>query len=267
MSPDEVTNQNLQFADGGYRVEDISKDSFQEWSNTSLALVIPNPEIIEDDDEQSLGLALADYKSPQKVYSDDGVQAYLSHTQYFKGRESTLQVGLISDLPMSTVDNLISSGLLTIMFLNNNRSLYQRAFKRGIAIDPSPNDEGNLVFRLYGRSSKQIDYATKILEKFDDFQPKEFMFNNAVKLLKDFYDGFDEQDISDQLDWYTDNTLKQSGNIYSKKQIMNAINNASFANVLSFQKVFKSSLYIDIYGHGIFAPESMTSFAQNARNI
>ena len=75
------------------------------------------------------------------------------------------------------------------------------------------------------------------------------MFNNAVKLLKDFYDGFDEQDISDQLDWYTDNTLKQSGNIYSKKQIMNAINNASFANVLSFHKVFKSSLYIDIYGH------------------
>jgi protease-3 len=267
VSPDEVTDQNLQFADGGYRVEDISKESFQEWSNTSLALVIPNPEVIEDDDEQSLGLALADYKSPKKVYSDDGVQAYLSHTQYFKGRESTLQVGLISDLPMSTVDNLISSGLLTIMFLNNNRSLYQRAFKRGIAIDPSPNDEGNLVFRLYGRSSKQIDYATKILEKFDDFQPKEFMFNNAVKLLKDFYDGFDEQDISDQLDWYTDNTLKQFGNIYSKKQIMNAINNASFANVLSFQKVFKSSLYIDIYGHGLFAPESMTSFAQNARNI
>ena len=267
VSPDEVTDQNLQFADGGYRVEDISKESFQEWSNTSLALVIPNPEVIEDDDEQSLGLALADYKSPKKVYSDDGVQAYLSHTQYFKGRESTLQVGLISDLPMSTVDNLISSGLLTIMFLNNNRSLYQRAFKRGIAIDPSPNDEGNLVFRLYGRSSKQIDYATKILEKFDDFQPKEFMFNNAVKLLKDFYDGFDEQDISDQLDWYTDNTLKQSGNIYSKKQILNAINNASFANVLSFQKVFKSSLYIDIYGHGLFAPESMTSFAQNARNI
>ena len=151
--------------------------------------------------------------------------------------------------------------------MNNNRSLYQRAFKRGIAIDPSPNDEGNLVFRLYGRSSKQIDYATKILEKFDDFQPKEFMFNNALKLLKDFYDGFDEQDISDQLDWYTDNTLKQSGNIYSKKQIMNAINNASFANVLSFQKALKSSIYIDIYGHGLFAPESMTSFAQNARNI
>ena len=48
---------------------------------------------------------LAGYKTPQKVYSADGVQAYLSHTQNFSGKESTLQIGLISELPIINLDN------------------------------------------------------------------------------------------------------------------------------------------------------------------
>ena len=43
---------------------------------------------------------LAGFETPQKVFSSDGVQAYLSHTQNFSGKESMLQIGLISELPI-----------------------------------------------------------------------------------------------------------------------------------------------------------------------
>ena len=224
--------------------------------------MIPAAELIEDDDTTSFK-ALADYKTPQKVYSSDGVQAYLSHTQNFSGKESTLQIGLISELPIINLDNYVASGLLTVMFIQKNRRFYQTVYKRGIAFDPSPNDQGNMIFRFYGRSSKQIQYAKQLLQKYSEFIADERTFKNAAKILVDYYEGFDEQDISDQLDWYTDNAIKRPPNIYSKKQILGALKKFKLSDVQAFQQDLNQSIFLDIYGHGLFSPEEFKLFASD----
>ena len=201
------------------------------------------------------------------MYSSDGVQAYLSHTQNFSGKESTLQIGLISELPIINLDNYIASGLLTIMFIQKNRRFYQTVYKRGIAFDPSPNDQGNMIFRFYGRSSKQIQYAKQLLQKYSEFIADERTFKNAAKILVDYYEGFDEQDISDQLDWYTDNAIKRPPNIYSKKQILGALKKFTLSDVQAFQQDLNQSIFLDIYGHGLFSPEEFRLFASDSRNI
>jgi len=266
VGPNEEINTQLQFADGGYRVEQIQASDFTNWEKSKYALVIPAAELIEDDETTSFK-ALADYKTPQKVYSSDGVQAYLSHTQNFSGKESTLQIGLISELPIINLDNYVASGLLTVMFIQKNRRFYQTVYKRGIAFDPSPNDQGNMIFRFYGRSSKQIQYAKQLLQKYSEFIADERTFKNAAKILVDYYEGFDEQDISDQLDWYTDNAIKRPPNIYSKKQILGALKKFTLSDVQAFQQDLNQSIFLDIYGHGLFSPEEFRLFASDSRNI
>ena len=266
VGPNEEINTQLQFADGGYRVEQIKASDFTNWEKSKYALLIPAAELIEDDETNSFK-ALADYKTPQKVYSSDGVQAYLSHTQNFSGKESTLQIGLISELPIVNLENYIASGLLTIMFIQKNRRFYQTVYKRGIALDPSPNDQSNMIFRFYGRSSKQIQYAKQLIQKYSQFAPDERTFKNATKILRDYWEGFDEQDISDQLDWYTDNAIKRPPNLYSKKQILNTLNNFQLSDVEVFQKELNQSIFLDIYGHGLFSPDEFKLFASDARDL
>jgi protease-3 len=266
VGPNEEINTQLQFADGGYRVEQIKASDFTNWEKSKYALLIPAAELIEDDETSSFN-ALADYKTPQKVYSSDGVQAYLSHTQNFSGKESTLQIGLISELPIVNLENYIASGLLTVMFIQKNRRFYQTVYKRGIALDPSPNDQSNMIFRFYGRSSKQIQYAKQLIQKYSQFAPDERTFKNATKILRDYWEGFDEQDISDQLDWYTDNAIKRPPNLYSKKQILNALNNFQLSDVEVFQKELNQSIFLDIYGHGLFSPDEFKLFASDARDL
>tara|TARA_B110000483_G_scaffold136729_1_gene163506 strand:+ start:239 stop:3043 length:2805 start_codon:yes stop_codon:yes gene_type:complete len=266
VGPDEEINKQLQFADGGYRVEEIKESDFINWEKSEYALAIPVAELIEDDESASVEM-LAGYKTPQKVYSADGVQAYLSHTQNFSGKESTLQIGLISELPITNLENYIASGLFTVMFIQKNRRFYQRAFKRGIALDPSPDDQGNMIFRFYGRSSKQIQYAKQLIQKYSDFTADERTFKNAAKILLDYYEGFDEQDISDQLDWYTDNAIKRPPNIYSKNQILNALQEFKLEDVEVFKEKINQSIFLDIYGHGLFSPEEFRLFASDSRKI
>tara|TARA_B100000530_G_C15915823_1_gene471188 strand:- start:711 stop:2009 length:1299 start_codon:yes stop_codon:yes gene_type:complete len=210
---------------------------------------------------------LAGFETPQKVFSSDGVQAYLSHTQNFSGKESMLQIGLISELPIKNLENYMASGLLTVMFIQKNRRFYQRAYKRGIALDPSPDDQGNMIFRFYGRSSKQIQYAKQLIQKYSEFVPDERTFKNATKIVRDYYEGFDEQDISDQLDWYTDNAIKRPPNIYSKKQILDALEKLNLADIENFQGTLNRSIFLDIYGHGLFSPEEFSLFASESRDI
>ena len=104
VGPNEEINQQLQFADGGYRVEDIEELDFINWKKSQYALAIPDAELIEDNDTASNKM-LAGFETPQKVFSSDGVQAYLSHTQNFSGKESMLQIGLISELPIKNLEN------------------------------------------------------------------------------------------------------------------------------------------------------------------
>ena len=266
VGPNEEINQQLQFADGGYRVEDIEELDFINWKKSQYALAIPDAELIEDSDTASNKM-LAGFETPQKVFSSDGVQAYLSHTQNFSGKESMLQIGLISELPIKNLENYMASGLLTVMFIQKNRRFYQRAYKRGIALDPSPDDQGNMIFRFYGRSSKQIQYAKQLIQKYSEFVPDERTFKNATKIVRDYYEGFDEQDISDQLDWYTDNAIKRPPNIYSKKQILDALEKLNLADIENFQGTLNRSIFLDIYGHGLFSPEEFSLFASESRDI
>ena len=266
VGPNEEINQQLQFADGGYRVEDIEELDFINWKKSQYALAIPDAELIEDNDTASNKM-LAGFETPQKVFSSDGVQAYLSHTQNFSGKESMLQIGLISELPIKNLENYMASGLLTVMFIQKNRRFYQRAYKRGIALDPSPDDQGNMIFRFYGRSSKQIQYAKQLIQKYSEFVPDERTFKNATKIVRDYYEGFDEQDISDQLDWYTDNAIKRPPNIYSKKQILDALEKLNLADIENFQGTLNRSIFLDIYGHGLFSPEEFSLFASESRDI
>ena len=266
VGPNEEINQQLQFADGGYRVEDINELDFINWERSQYALAIPDAELIEDDDTTSNEM-LAGFETPQKVFSSEGVQAYLSHTQNFSGKESMLQIGLISELPIINLENYMASGLLTFMFIQKNRRFYQRAFRRGISLDPSPDDQGNMIFRFYGRSSRQIQFAKQLIQKYSEFVPDERTFKNATKIVRDYYEGFDEQDISDQLDWYTDNTIRRPPNIYSKKQILDALQKLNLADIEKFQKALNKSIFLDIYGHGLFSPKEFSLFASESRNI
>ena len=92
ISPTEITNQDLRYADGGFRFEELDLEIFNYNLSEDYALSIPAPEVI-DEEASTENKSIEGFEKPQLVYRDNGVQAYLSHTQNFSGREGTLHIG------------------------------------------------------------------------------------------------------------------------------------------------------------------------------
>lgn len=266
ISPTEITNQDLRYADGGFRFEELDLEIFNYNLSEDYALSIPIPEVI-DEEASTENKSIKGFEKPQLVYRENGVQAYLSHTQNFSGREGTLHIGLISPQPISNVDNLVSSFLLHAMFVKKNRGFLQRAAKRGTFISPIPNQQGNITFRFFGRSGKQVGYAEEIIKRYVEFEFTDGMLKDAIKLYKDNYASLAQEGISTQLDFYTSLTTKQPPSLYSVKQILGSLDNSNIQAVRKFHAEILGSSFLDIYGHGLFDPEDITQLALVTRGI
>lgn len=95
ISPDEDINVTLEYADGGYRVTDLALD-LQSSNDIFANLKLPEPQIINLDVEEALFTSSGEYDVPKKIFDEPGVQAFLSHTQNFMGREGVLVLNLKS---------------------------------------------------------------------------------------------------------------------------------------------------------------------------
>ena len=268
ISSDEIIDTQLKFADGGYRSEELNYDLLKRSSDTNLLVKLPDPQIIVlDEDEPELAFSDG-FKTPKKIFSSDGVQAYLSHTQNFRGREGTLFVNLKSSVASKTAESMTYAFILNDVFRKKHRTIYQRAFQRsGVRIFSQFDSEGNTVFGFLGRSSTQLKYANELLTKFASFQLKERDLNNAIKALKDSYDSISEQGISSQLSYYASTTTKQGPFFFSKKEILSSLDTATLEGLNDYHKKFMESVFIDIFSHGLEAEEKITSFAANTREL
>ena len=112
--------------------------------NLNINLSLPEPQVIELDDQDTLLAASSGFAVPQKIYSDDGIQAFLSHTQNFVGREGALLINLKSPLPSNNAENLTYAFILNAVFRKKHRTIYQRAYQRnGVRIFSDFDPEGN----------------------------------------------------------------------------------------------------------------------------
>jgi hypothetical protein len=252
ISPDEEVQIDLKYADGGYRVADLNFNEY-DLSILSADLSLPEPQVINlDDSEDILFTSSGQYDTPKKIIDQNGVQAFLSHTQNFIGRESVLIINLKSSVPSSSAENLTYAFISNAVFRKKHRLIFQRAFQRnGVSIFANYDPEGNATFGLLGRTSTQIKHASELLTKFANFQYTERDLKDGVKALRDSFDSISEQGIPAQLGYYAATATKQGPFLFSKNEISAALDKATLEGLNNFYNEYIASIFIDIFSHGI----------------
>ncbi len=268
ISPDEEVQVDLKYADGGYRVTNLNFDDYDS-SLLFAGLSLPEPQVINlDDSEEALFTSSGQYDTPKKILDQKGMQAFLSHTQNFMGREGVLIVNLKSSVPSKSAENLTYAFISNAVFRKKHRLIFQRARQRnGVNIFANYDSEGNATFGLLGRTSTQIKYASDLLTKFANFKYTERDLKDGVKALRDSFDSISEQGISAQLSYYAATATKQGPFFFSKKEISAALDKATLEGLTNFHKEYVSSIFIDIFSHGIESPDKIISFANEIRDI
>ena len=66
LSPDEETDIDLKYADGAFRVEEISQQEINSWGDSEIAILLPEPEIISLDDSEDKIVVSKEFETPQR---------------------------------------------------------------------------------------------------------------------------------------------------------------------------------------------------------
>ena len=266
INPNEKIDTELVYADGGYRVTDISSQELSDWQQQSLTVSLAKAQALEQEDITEFALD-GDYSVPRKIYSESGMQVFYSQSTHHKGREGVLNVAINSPEPPKSAEHLVNASLLNIIFIKENQKVLQRAQQRnGIMISPAPNGAGNMVFRLFGRSNKQFKLANKLTEQFKQLEMSEDEFKTALTLYKNSLESLGEVKLADQLAFYAMGLTRRAPYLFSLASIKKALNNVTLSSVKAMHSKILANNFVDIYAHGNFAPEKLIEFAKQTRS-
>tara|TARA_B110000003_G_scaffold144631_1_gene145714 strand:+ start:1641 stop:4424 length:2784 start_codon:yes stop_codon:yes gene_type:complete len=266
LSPDESTSIDLKYADGSYRVETIPQDDLTNWGNTDIAIYLPEPEVISFDDKDDITFASKEFETPQIVFSEKGVQAFLSQSKDHKNNKGIMQVKFMSPTSGKSAQVEAELSIILYHFFKKNRGKLAKAYRgAGISIIPQPDQYGNLGFTFIGRSLSQIKYANQLMESFASFEIKDWEVQNAIKIILDSLEDSEEDDISNQLFTYDSELDKTSR--WNRTQVISAMKNVTRQSILKTHKDYMSTTFLDIYAYGNYNPAKVKIFAKDLRDI
>ena len=263
--PDEISDIELQYADGAYRVESFSPERLNKFSNLNIALSLPEPEAIEDEQDFRL-VQSSKFKRPTRILEDLGVQAYLSSSQDHQGKDGIMNLVFRSPITSENVKNLVSANILTAAFQRKNLRIIQRAGQRGAFVIPAVNGVGNSLISMSGRTKRHIQYANDLVDKFIEFEISERSLQDIKKLYVDSYESISELAVADQLEYHALTITKQAPYLYSQKQFLSALESVTLEDVKEIHKQILESSFIDVYAHGNYNSDQVIEFARSVRN-
>ena len=265
IGPDEISDIDLQYADGAYRVESFAPERLNEFSGLGIALRLPEPEVIEDDQEFKIA-QLENFKKPKKIFDDAGAQAYLSNSQDHQGKDGIMNLVFRTSATSENVNNLVSANLLMAAFQRKNLRIIQRAGQRGAFVIPAVDGVGNPLISMSGRTKRHIQYANDLIDKFLEFEITERSLKDLKKLYADSYESISELAVADQLEYHALTITKQAPYLYSQKQFLSALNSVTLDDVKEIHKKILESSFLDIYAHGNYNSDQIVEFAKSIRS-
>ena len=265
LSPDEETDIDLKYADGAFRVEEISQQEINSWGDNEIAILLPEPEIISLDDSEDKIVVSKEFETPQIVYVSDGVQAFLSQSKNHKNNKGIMQMKFMSPTSGKSAQIEAELSIIIYHFLKKNRRILQKAYQgAGIQIIPSPDQYGNLGFIFVGRSLKQINYANELIESFVAFEMKDWELDNSIKVILDSLEKSEEDSISNQLFVYDGQVNKTTR--WTRDQVVEAMKDVTLESVIKTHKDFMGTSFLDIYAYGNYESGKLKTFAKKVRN-
>ncbi len=266
ISPKEAADIPLTFADGSYRVVNISSDESQQWAQLNTDLKLPEAEIIKQEKTTIVELD-EDFTTPKKIHQESGVQVFFSQSQLEGRKEGIINIALAPDVAKIDVNYQVGTSLLNLIFSKQNTRFIQRAQKRkGITVFQTLNTSANPLFVLVGRSKNQLALANELLQNFAKMEIDRNDFENAYDLFKNSIDSLTELELDQQLDLYAANVAQHPSHLYSRKTLLAALERINIDSLKKLHQEILKNSYIDIFAHGNFEPKALVAFANENRS-
>ncbi|UUA72193.1 insulinase family protein [Cellvibrio sp. QJXJ] len=263
VSNNEVTDQPVPYYEGSYAVKKFSAAELKAWANSGKKMQFQLPPENDLFTDKPAPIVAATHSKPQKLVEQQGVEAWLVHTQHFQEDKGFVELNLNIDFAYNGIEQLVAANLLADIYKMHQTSLVDRAGRAGISIGLDLTAEKGQAFSIYGYTEKQAGLVQTLLQDYVALTVSDEDLAKAKdRFVKTIANNKKEIPIRQAFNRF--GLLTRAKGNWDDAEVIAAAEKITLAQVQAHHKAVLANHLLRVYAAGNFTDGSITALATAA---
>lgn len=262
MHSEAPAEQKIPWYEGRFGVENIGAEERWRWQQLSGGFTLALPEendLFTTDKTEEI---TPKYMTPVPVAESEGLEAWLSHSQYHPSEQGYIQIQFNSDIAQQSAKNWVLSDLLNRVFALNTMALRDKAGRAGISIGiERPKD--NHALTLTGYTEKHPLLYKRLLEQWLKIDINELAFSTVTDGFSQWLEGQKKQEPYRQLFAELNRLMKDAA--WTEEALRDALNSITREDLQAYHRELMSANRIRIFAFGNYSEQTVQEIATLTR--
>jgi protease-3 len=180
INPTEKADTPVPFFDGKYSIRDISAAEFARWDSLASKHTFNLPPLNDLFTDKPAPIVDNLYLKPHQVVSQAGVEAYLTHPEYYREDKGQVSVQINVDFSLKSPKDIVLSALINDIYNKQTMTLADRAGRASLGIAATVMDANSQGIFISGYTTKHPLLLQQMLTEFSALDISDKAFHEAL---------------------------------------------------------------------------------------
>mgnify|MGYP003575368341 CR=1 FL=1 len=265
VSPNEKAETPVPFFDGKYSIRDISREEFARWDALEKTYKFNLPPLNDLFTDAPAPIVENLYLKPHQVISQAGVEAYLTHPEFYREDKGQLSLQINVDFAKSSPRQAVLASLVNEVYNKQNMTLIDRAGRASLGVNLRLTVTNSQGIFISGYTTKHEQLLTQLLKNFVELPVTDQWFAEAKDSVEKGLLNSKKNHVFRQLFGDLGRVTVKNG--YSEDEQLAALQAITKADVIAYQDAVKKNALLRLFAVGNYTEAQVKHFAQTAAGI
>lgn len=265
VSPNEKAETPVPFFDGKYSIRDISREEFARWDALEKTYKFNLPPLNDLFTDAPAPIVENLYLKPHQIISQAGVEAYLTHPEFYREDKGQLSLQINVDFAKSSPRQAVLASLVNEVYNKQNMTLIDRAGRASLGVNLRLTVTNSQGIFISGYTTKHEQLLTQLLKNFVELPVTDQWFAEAKDSVEKGLLNSKKNHVFRQLFGDLGRVTVKNG--YSEDEQLAALQAITKADVIAYQDAVKKNALLRLFAVGNYTEAQVKHFAQTAAGI
>jgi protease-3 len=265
VNPGEKADTPVPFFDGKYSIRDITAEEFSRWDSLAVKHTFNLPPLNDLFTDKPAAIVENLYLKPHQVISQPGVEAYLTHPEFYREDKGQVAVQINVDFAQKSPKEIVLSNLVNDIYNKQTMTLSDRAARASLGISVAVMDANSQGIVISGYTTKHPQLLQKMLDEFVALDITDKAFHEAMDSYREALANSKKNHVYRQLFGHAKRLT--GGAPWPEKDLAAAAQKITRADVIAFHSAIKRDPLLRIFAVGNYTEAQVKDMALAAAQV
>lgn len=265
VNQNEKTDTPVPFFDGSYAIRDITSEEFARWDSLAKQHKFNLPPLNDLFTDKPAPIVDNLYLKPHQVVSQAGVEAYLTHPEFYREDKGQISLQINVDFATRTAKNAVLAALVNDVYNKQVMTLSDRAARASLGVSASLMSTGSQGIFISGYTTKHPQLLQQMLNEFTALDISDKHFAEAMDSLQKNIANKKKNHVYRQLVGHAQRLTNKVQ--WTDEDLLAAAASINRNDVVAFHSAIKQNPLLRIYAVGNYTEAQVKEMALAAAKI